>query len=212
MGEGPPGALRALALVDRPDVRGLIIGSGPEEKRLRRHADELGLGDRVEFRREVPYAEMPSVYARASCLVLGSIPTWFSDEQFGMVLVEAMAAGLPVIATSTGAIPEVLAGNGQLVAAGDWIGLARAGGAPSHAHPASASRTTKALQHYSSAAAAERLASAYDRVLGQADATRCSSTTSARIVEQDFVGSQPIRSRIRVVSGIRRCMSSKPSS
>ena len=160
--------LRALALIDRTDVCGLIIGSGPEEKRLKRHAEELGLGERVEFRREVPYAEMPSVYARASCLVLGSIPTWFSDEQFGMVLVEAMAAGLPVIATSTGAIPEVLAGNGQLVAAGDWIGLARAleEGPLARSPGERVSYDEGLLQHYSSAAAAERLADAYDRVLG----------------------------------------------
>ena len=158
--------LRALALVDRPDVRGLIIGSGPEEKRLRRHADELGLGDRVEFRREVPYAEMPSVYARPP-VWCSAASTWFSDEQFGMVLVEAMAAGLPVIATSTGAIPEVLAGNGQLVAAGDWIGLARAREGPLARSPGErvsydegSSSTTRAQPR------PKRLASAYDRVLG----------------------------------------------
>jgi glycosyltransferase involved in cell wall biosynthesis len=165
--KGHQEVLRALALIERDDVRGLVIGSGPEEKRLRQHAEELGLGGRVEFRREVPYAEMPSVYARASCLVLGSIPTWFSDEQFGMVLVEAMAAGLPVIAASTGAIPEVLAGNGQLFAAGDWIGLARALEEGPLARPPG-DRVTydeQLLQHYSSAAAAERLTAAYDRVL-----------------------------------------------
>jgi glycosyltransferase involved in cell wall biosynthesis len=159
--------LRALALLDRPDVRGLIIGTGPEEKRLKRYAAELGLADRVEFRREVPYAEMPDVYARASCLVLASIPTWFSDEQFGMVLVEAMAAGLPIVAASTGAIPEVLAGNGQLFAAGDWIGLARAleEGPLSRRPGERVEYDQKLLEHYSSTAAAERLADAYDRVL-----------------------------------------------
>ena len=73
----------------------------------------------------MPYADMPSVYAQASCLVLASLPTWFWDEQFGMVLIEALAAGLPVVATTTGAIPEVPSGQGDLFAAGDWIGLAK---------------------------------------------------------------------------------------
>ena len=109
----------------RPGVRALMIGSGPEEKRLKQYAVELGVADQVEFRREVPYADMPSVYAQASCLVLASLPTWFWDEQFGMVLIEALAAGLPVVATTTGAIPEVLSGQGDLFAAGDWIGLAK---------------------------------------------------------------------------------------
>ena len=43
-----------------------------------------------------------------------------------MVLAEAMAGGLPIVACSTGAIPEVLGGQGTLVPAGDWMGIARA--------------------------------------------------------------------------------------
>jgi glycosyltransferase involved in cell wall biosynthesis len=166
--KGHQDLLRALALLRKPDVQGLIIGSGPEEKRLERYAEELGVAGQVEFRREVPYAEMPAVYARASGLVLGSLPTWFSDEQFGMVLVEAMAAGLPVVATTTGAIPEVLAGQGQLFAAGDWIGLARAleAGPLSRSPGERVTYDEELLRHYSSGAAAERLAEAYDRVLG----------------------------------------------
>ena len=85
----------------------LLVGAGPERERLLRYAAELGLGDRVEIR-AVPYAEMPAVFAAASCVVLGSlsIPLW--EEQFGMVLAEAMAAGAPILASSSGAIPEVV--------------------------------------------------------------------------------------------------------
>ena len=43
-----------------------------------------------------------------------------------MVLAEAMASGTPIVACSTGAIPEVLGGQGTLVPAGDWMGIARA--------------------------------------------------------------------------------------
>ena len=110
---------------------------------------------------------MPSVYAQASCLVLASLPTWFWDEQFGMVLIEALAAGLPVVATTTGAIPEVLSGQGDLFAAGDWIGLAKILEQGPLARPPGERVTPREdlLAHYSSTAAAERLAKAYDRVL-----------------------------------------------
>jgi glycosyltransferase involved in cell wall biosynthesis len=165
--KGHQDLLRALALLHRRDVRALVIGSGREEKRLKRYAGELGVAEQVEFRREVAYAEMPSVYAQASCLVLASLPTWFSDEQFGMVLVEAMAAGLSVVASTTGAIPEVLSGHGDLFAPGDWIGLAHALEEGPLARPPGerVDHDQELLRHYSSAAAANRLAEAYDRVL-----------------------------------------------
>ena len=108
------------------DIRALIIGKGPEERRLRAYARELGVADAVEIRRNVPYSDMPGVYAQASCLVLASLPVWFWEEQFGMVLVEAIAAGLPIVASTSGAIPEVVGDQASYFAPGDWIGLVRA--------------------------------------------------------------------------------------
>ena len=70
------------------------MGNGPERGRLLQYAAELGLGDRVEIR-SVPYSEMPAVFAAASCVVLASLPIPLWEEQFGMVLAEAMAAGAP---------------------------------------------------------------------------------------------------------------------
>jgi glycosyltransferase involved in cell wall biosynthesis len=160
-------AVAALAhgVVAGPVPRALIIGAGPEEDRLRRHAEELDVADRVEFRREVPYAEMASVYASASCLVLGSLPTWGWEEQFGMVLVEALFAGLPVVAASSGAIPEVLADRGTLFAPGDWDGLARALAAGPLARPAGTRVHHDGLEPYRGRAFAQRLATAYRHVL-----------------------------------------------
>ena len=83
--------IRALARCGG-DARLLIVGSGPERSRLLRYAADLGLADRVEIR-SVPYDEMPSVFARASCVVLASLPTPTWEEQFGLVLAEALAAG-----------------------------------------------------------------------------------------------------------------------
>ena len=164
--KGHQDVLRALALLRRrgeapPGARIVIVGSGPEEKRLTSYAAELGIADAVEVREFVPYERMPALYAEAACVVLGSLPVWSWEEQFGMVLMEAMACGVPVLAASSGAIPEVLGGGGRLFAPGDWPGLAALlrdeleGPRPhSVAEP-------KRVERFSAAAAAERLAEAY---------------------------------------------------
>jgi glycosyltransferase involved in cell wall biosynthesis len=197
--KGHHDVLRALAALHRglvgpprTDVGGprlLIVGSGPEERRLRAYAAELGLQEVVEVRGGVSYAEMPQIFARASAMVLASqssatasyhplgVPHAFWEEQFGMVLAEAMAAGLAIVATTSGAIPEVLAGTQEpaepgapapaaLVAPGDWMGIARALAAGPLRRPPGArvSYPVEIVQRYSATAAAERLAAAYDRL------------------------------------------------
>jgi glycosyltransferase involved in cell wall biosynthesis len=187
--KGHHDALRAVAALHRgivtlPDgtraaPRLRIVGSGPEEGRLKAYAAELGLGDVVSFG-SVPYAEMPQVFASASAMVLGSlsmagaayhlrdVPRVFWEEQFGLVLAEAMAAGLPIVTTTSGAIPEVVAGSAaRLVAPGDWMGMARALAAgPLSLPPGTrAPHPPELVRRYSTAAAATRLADAYARVL-----------------------------------------------
>jgi glycosyltransferase involved in cell wall biosynthesis len=187
--KGHQDVLRALALLHRGIVRTpageivrprlRIIGSGPEESRLRAHAAELGLSDVLEIRR-VPYEEMPGVFADASAMVLASqpvakaalhpfdIPHAFWEEQFGFVLAEAIAAGLSIVTTTSGAIPEVVRGAPvQLVAPGDWPAMAQelAAGPLSRAPGARVSYPEEVIQRYSSSAAAEHLAAAYDRLL-----------------------------------------------
>jgi glycosyltransferase involved in cell wall biosynthesis len=187
--KGHHDVLRAVAalhrgLVTLPDgelarPRLLIVGSGPEEGRLREHAAELGLSGKVQIR-SVDYEEMPSVYAAASAMVLASqssatsayhlfdLPRAFWEEQFGMVLAEAMAAGLAIIASTNGAIPEVVAGSpADLVRPGDWMGIAQALAAgPLDRPPGERVAYPPELVHgYSTTAAAGRLAAAYDRLL-----------------------------------------------
>lgn len=167
--KGHQDVLRAVAALDRGLVAGprgvrvLVVGAGPDEGRLRRHAAELGLAGRVEFRPSVPYDEMPAVHAGASCMVLASLPTPAWEEQFGMVLAEAMAAGTPVIAAASGAIPEVVGPGVPLVRPGDWMGIARALAAGPLAGPpgARAAHDPERLRRHSTVAAAERLAAAY---------------------------------------------------
>lgn len=156
---------RGLDGAPRDDVRALLVGDGPEADRLRTHAAELGIADAVELRAHVPYEEMPSLYASASCVVLASLPTRGWEEQFGMVLVEAMAAGVPIVGADSGAIPEVVGEQATLVAPGDWPGLARALAEGPLAGHGRVDYDRTRLERFSTAAAAERLRSAYRSVL-----------------------------------------------
>jgi glycosyltransferase involved in cell wall biosynthesis len=158
----------------RGDVRALIVGDGPEGSRLKALVSDLSLQGSVEFRASVPYDEMPSLYARASCLVLASLPVRYWEEQFGMVLAEAMAGHLPIVASASGAIPEVAGPDAHYVGAGDWVGLANTlergplAGAPGMRHAPPQERLTR----FSTDAAAERLGAIYGELLGQSSTTR----------------------------------------
>jgi glycosyltransferase involved in cell wall biosynthesis len=165
--KGHQDVLRAFALVSwrgaaPAGTRIVIVGAGPEEARLRAYAGELGIGAAVELRPFVAYDAMPALYDAATCMVLGSLPVWSWEEQFGMVLVEAMASGLPVLASTSGAIPEVVGEQGRMFAPGDWVGLAKlledALADPAPHVVADPER----VERYSAEAAAERLAAAYD--------------------------------------------------
>lgn len=162
--------IRALASLGG-EARLLIVGAGPERDRLLRYAADLGLGGRLEVR-AVPYDEMPSVFAAASCVVLASLPlpTW--EEQFGLVLAESLAADVPIVASASGAIPEVLAGSGAaLVPPGDWLGLADALRPLLLGPPVRAHYPDDVVRRYSCEAAAERLAGAYESVLAMPPVT-----------------------------------------
>jgi glycosyltransferase involved in cell wall biosynthesis len=102
----------------------VYIGDGPEGGPLRARAEALGLGARVRFVPGVPHEAMPAHLAALSALVLPSRTTKGWAEQFGHVLVEAMAAGVPVIGSDSGAIPEVIGDAGLVFPEGDARGLA----------------------------------------------------------------------------------------
>lgn len=168
--KGHQDLLRALALLRREgrrDVRALIVGDGPERPRLQALIADLDLGETVELRPSIPYSEVAEIYARASCLVLASMPTRFWEEQFGMVLAEAMAGHVPVVASTSGAIPEVLGPHGQMFAPGDWVGLARtlAEGPLARAPGARVDPQAERLERFSAKAASERLRAVYDELL-----------------------------------------------
>lgn len=106
--------LEALAELTQP-ARLLILGAGPEGERLSRLARRLGLAGRVSFGGQVSRASVLAAMAQADAFVLAS-----SYEGLPHVLLEAMAAGAPIIAASAGGTPEVVADgrNGLLVPPG----------------------------------------------------------------------------------------------
>jgi glycosyltransferase involved in cell wall biosynthesis len=104
----------------------VIVGEGPIKNYLVNLVNELGIRDHVIFLKAVPYNRIHKIHAISDITVLPSIPTKSWMEQFGYVLIEAMACGKPIVASRCGAIPEIVIDNetGFLVEPGDVNELA----------------------------------------------------------------------------------------
>jgi len=117
-----PTFLRALALVTEslPDVRGLVVGDGPERGAVERLAQNLGLERRCRFLGW--RADLPNVYAASDVVALTSL-----NEGSPVSVIEAMASGRAVVATAVGGVPDVVSeATGILVPVGDRRGFADA--------------------------------------------------------------------------------------
>lgn len=118
--KGVPELLESFAIAAReePRLRLTILGDGPLTGELRARAERLGVGGRVAFRDAVPPERVFGVLHEHDLLVHAS-----KSETFGMTVVEAVAAGLPVLVTRCGGPQETLAGldgvAGRLVEVGD---------------------------------------------------------------------------------------------
>ena len=108
------------------DVRVMVVGSGPLKVELLKKAQALRLDGRLELHEGVPHPEVRQYLQQMTVLVLPSLTTPRWKEQFGHVLVEAMACGVPVIGSDSGAIPEVIGDAGLVVPEGDVGALADA--------------------------------------------------------------------------------------
>jgi glycosyltransferase involved in cell wall biosynthesis len=115
--KGPRVLLEALAAL--PGLRCVIAGEGPLRGALTAQAAALGLGDRLKLlgQRE----NLPAVLAALDLLVHPSL-----EEGLGQVVVEAMAAGVPVLVSAAGGLPEVVGDTSVPVPVGDPGALARA--------------------------------------------------------------------------------------
>jgi len=87
-----------------PDVLVVIVGTGPLAADLRARAEARGVGDRVRFAGFVAEADLPKAYRAADLMVVPTIAL----EGFGLVVVEALACGTPVLVTPIAGLPEVV--------------------------------------------------------------------------------------------------------
>ena len=112
--------LRIFAATDRSLVRRLVMIGAPPAPALRSLAHELGIVDVLEWIVDAGDAEVAGWYARASVLVFPSL-----YEGFGWPVLEAMAAGLPVVVSDRGSLPEVVADAAPCLDPQDCSGFVR---------------------------------------------------------------------------------------
>jgi glycosyltransferase involved in cell wall biosynthesis len=111
------------------NARLVIVGEGPERESLERQVAAAGLTGRVELRGRIPHEELERAYATADVFVLPAIVDSRGDtEGLGVVLLEAMSHGVPVIASRVGGIPDIVVDGeaGLLVPPGNAGALAAA--------------------------------------------------------------------------------------
>lgn len=118
--KGVDGLVRAFADARLPAGAGLLlVGDGAARGDIETEVRQRGIDARTELRRWSPSAAMPALMHELDVLVLPSLtgPHW--KEQFGRVLVEAMASGVAVVGSDSGAIPDVIGDAGLVVPEGD---------------------------------------------------------------------------------------------
>lgn len=161
--EAPWDLLHALPHLPA-SVRLLIAGDGPSRAEVERHAAALGPG-RARLLGYVPYPELPALYAAADLFVHPA-----SEERWGVSVAEALACGLPVVAsTRVGAAYDLLrqGANGWLYPAGDAAALAhRAALALALDRRAVAAASGEVLAHWDYAASWRHLLDAGERIVG----------------------------------------------
>lgn len=102
------------ALVDLPNATYTIVGDGPDRETIEEQVRELGLEERVFLRTDVSDEELTGVYGEADVFILPVLPDRVDVEGFGIVYLEAAAAGLPIIATKMRGVEEALCAEGAI--------------------------------------------------------------------------------------------------
>jgi glycosyltransferase involved in cell wall biosynthesis len=114
----------ALSQLKTENWKLLVVGDGSERAPFERALAEHGLLDRTEFTGAISYSAVPLLFQKIDILAVPTETTKRIREQFGRVIVEAMASGIPVIGSTCGAIPEVIDTAGLVVREGDAMALA----------------------------------------------------------------------------------------
>ncbi len=164
------------ALVSLGGAHLAVVGSGPMEMAWKALAGELGLAERVTFVGEVADEDLPAYYHAADCFVL---PACERSEAYGLVQVEAMAAGLPVICTELGTGTSYVNLDGQtglVVPPRDPAALTAACSAllaePERARQLGANGRARALREFALEVMVGRVEAVYREALAEA---RCAT-------------------------------------
>jgi glycosyltransferase involved in cell wall biosynthesis len=159
------------ALADCPtDVSAILVGEGPFHPDLQRQAQALGLTQRLHFLGNRPLEQLPTVMNALDVLALPSRTTSRWKEQFGRVIIEAHACGVPVIGSDSGAIPDVVADGGLVVPECNPPAMAAAiqqfHDAPDRGRSFGEAGRRRVFADYTWQRVAERMHQIYRRVLG----------------------------------------------
>jgi len=163
----------ARARTADPGIALLVVGEGPLRADLEARAARLGLGDAVRFAGYVPQAATAAYYRTADVFALSS-----DFDNSPNVVLEAMASGLPVVATDVGGLRDYVTppANGVLTPKGDATALAGALVAtladPSRAAAIGRHNRDEAVRRFSWAASASALRTVYQRVIDDFEARR----------------------------------------
>jgi len=120
--KGLDNLLKACSKISE-EISILIIGKGNHKDCLIKLANELGISETLKFVDSVKYSDIPKYLSLLDIFVLPSRTTNKWKEQFGRVIIEAMACEVPVIGSSSGAIPEIIGKNGLIFNENDYIDL-----------------------------------------------------------------------------------------
>lgn len=101
----------------------LIAGDGPEYAGLEKMIERIGLSSRCVIVRDLPYPEMSRIYNASDIFIMPSASTRIWEEQFCMSAIEAMACGLAVVASSSGALREIVGDGGIIIPQSDFLSI-----------------------------------------------------------------------------------------
>lgn len=154
-----------LFLNQNPSARLILAGSGPLRVRIEQQAVELGIASKVLFLGEVPFGDLPEVYAAADVKVVTS-----DYESFCFAAIEAMSAGLPVLTTDCGWVPRlVVDGAGVVTPVGDAsafaVALKTLADNPELRQQLGARARERVLARHTWPASAEKLMGLYQRLV-----------------------------------------------
>jgi glycosyltransferase involved in cell wall biosynthesis len=148
-----------------------FVGHGPLATEIPGKAAALGIADRVSVERPVPSREVPALLRQFDVVVLPSLTTSWWKEQFGRVLIEAMACQVPVVGSDSGEIPHVIGDGGLVVREADRAdlrdALARLMADPDLGRDLGQRGRARVMERFTQASVAARTVDVYRAVMGR---------------------------------------------